>query len=295
MLGLGGAGGSPDLSQCSRSTPPAEAQPIPPQASVVDSCRIAADLATGWAFPTGGINIDERGLIVGRWTVCGSFGSGVAPHAGIELGGNGRFRTLTTDATGALVPLDVSSGGDQGYYYLLGNGQLNLTTEGPGGTTSTFRATFAPGMDALRFLNEDGTSSRYARSAPSATNGDENVPSVSDGACSMAGTWAVPGNTPTPTVPPAWLTFDSQGNFAGGPLGADGCPDGTIYGTYRLTPGLFQLTSNVGMGSCAWWFTASYPARFDQGCSRLTTMQLYDNCTGGRGYLNGVVTMTRVP
>lgn len=67
-----------------------------------------------------------------------------------------------------------------------------------------------------------------------------------------------------------------------------------MYGTYQLTPGMFQLTSNVGTGLCHWWFWAGYPSKFDGDCSHLTTMQLYDNCTGGRGYLSGTAVMTRV-
>ena len=72
-------------------------------------------------------------------------------------------------------------------------------------------------------------------------------------------------------------------------------PDTPIYGTYRLSPGWFQLTSNVGLGVCAWWFTAAYPTQFDADCSHLTLMQVYDNCTGGRGYFNGTTTLTRRP
>lgn len=68
-----------------------------------------------------------------------------------------------------------------------------------------------------------------------------------------------------------------------------------MYGTYRLSSGLFQLTSNVGMGLCHWWFDAAYPATFDASCTQVKLTQAYDNCTGGRGYLNGQTTLTKHP
>jgi hypothetical protein len=191
--------------------------------------------------------------------------------------------------------MDASVGGSRGYYYLLEDGFLKMTDESQLGGAPDFWLSFAPGMDALGVLDDNRELlATYARSAPSAINGDDNVPSVSDGTCSMVGTWAVPGNDRTPSVPPAWLTFDEQGRFSGGPLFDNGCPSHMMYGTYRLTPATFQLTSNVGMGLCSWWFTAAYEASFDGDCSHLTTTVFNDQCTGGRGYLNGTVTMTRV-
>jgi hypothetical protein len=96
-------------------------------------------------------------------------------------------------------------------------------------------------------------------------------------------------------VPAATLSFDSQGNFVGGPQGSDLCANHTMYGTYRLSAGLFQITTNVGMGECSFWLDAGYPGSFDSTCTKLTTHQMYDNCTGGRGYLNGVTTMVKRP
>jgi hypothetical protein len=47
------------------------------------------------------------------------------------------------------------------------------------------------------------------------------------------------------------------------------------------------------MGLCQWWYDAGYPATFDEGCRQVTLVQRFDNCTGGRGYFNGVTVMTR--
>ena len=66
-----------------------------------------------------------------------------------------------------------------------------------------------------------------------------------------------------------------------------------MYGAYRLSPGWFQLTSTVGLGICNWDDHAGYPASFSDDCNRVTLMQMFDTCGGGRGYFNDVTTMSR--
>lgn len=166
-----GGGGSPALSQCPPSMPPADVQPRPPTATVAESCQLAAETTTQWTFPVSSVDTDQSGLLVGRWVICETFAPGVAVDTGIEFGGDGRFRTLTNDPSGALVPV---VGGDHGCYDLHGTGQngygqLDLIPEGSGGRTSTFRLSFAPGMDAHRSVNGDLTVSIYARSPLSST------------------------------------------------------------------------------------------------------------------------------
>jgi hypothetical protein len=83
------------------------------------------------------------------------------------------------------------------------------------------------------------------------------------------------------------ISFDALGNFVAGPPGADLCAGHTMYGTYRLMPGVFELTQNVGMGFCDFWFGGGFNATFDAGCNRVRLVTTWDNCTGGRGYFNG--------
>jgi hypothetical protein len=239
---------------------------------------------------TGG---DARGLFVGRWAACLGGGLGMAPHAGIEFGANGRWRLLARDIAGDLVPMPGTSAGTTGRYYALGRGQFNLRGEGLDGGHVAFFA-FDAAKDLVKFVPTDSSPpsepSIYARAEPSPLNGRDNVPSISDGQCSMAGTWDLAA---TASSPSATFSFDDAGNFVGGPLGSDLCAAHTMYGTYRLSPGLFQLTSNVGMGQCQWWFDAGYPATFDASCNQLSLVHRFDNCTGGRGYFNGDTVLTR--
>jgi hypothetical protein len=58
---------------------------------------------------------------------------------------------------------------------------------------------------------------------------------------------------------------------------------------------MFQLTSNVGFGACAWWYTGGWPAVFDASCNQLSLTRQWDNCTGGRGYFNEPTTLTLRP
>jgi hypothetical protein len=188
-----------------------------------------------------------------------------------------------------------SAAGTTGTFYLLGSGQLDIVDDANTGTRLTW-VSFAAGMDAARFGDGTGApGSIYARTVPSALNGNDNLPSVSDGQCSMVGDWDLPANPNPPGAPAATFSFDAAGNFVGGPQGSDLCASHTMYGTYQLTPGWFQLTTNVGLGACQWWFSAAYPASFSADCASVTLTQMYDNCTGGRGYFNRVTTMTRRP
>ena len=214
-----------------------------------------------------------------------------SPHAGIEFGGNGRWQLLTKDASGALVPLAA-----RGYYYVLGSGQLNIANESSFGEIGDLVA-FADGnRDVVRFDGGQGTSGIYARVAPSPTNGDDNIPSVSDGHCSMVGSWDVPANPNAPSAPASVWSFDELGHFVVDAPGDDLCGPHTMWGTYRLgTDFGFQITSNWNLGLCDWWFTAAYPDSFSADCSTLHLVQMSDNCTGGRGYLNGATALRRRP
>ena len=283
---------------CWASQLPAEVQARPPKLTVAAACK-AASVAV-WPALSGGTGADNdaRADLVGRWVPCGQQGFSQVPHAGIEFGANGRWRLLTTDANGALVAMTPMAPGVVGRYYALSTGQLDMAGEGVTEGTGIFFVGFAVGMDAVRFDGGSGgpvtsTMAVYARAEPSPLDGRDNLPSITDGKCSMVGSWDVPANPTTPQTPAATLSFDAMGNFVGGPLGSNLCAAHTMYGTYRLTPGLFQLTSNIGMGACHWWFDAGYPAIFDASCTHVMLVQRYDNCTGGRGYLNGQTTLTK--
>lgn len=293
-----GAGGATGACSPVRPVPP-EVQPRLPRSSVADICSAAfAAPPSIWGPPdpttiTGSLaNADERAAIVGRWVACSPPGAITADHPAIEFGANGRWQLLAADPSVGLAP----DGSKTGYYYALGeNGQLNLDGEGPLDGSASFFLSFAEGMDALRVSDGSAAVSPpqiYARTQPSG-NGDANTPQTTDGRCKLEGTWEVPANPVMPVTPAALLTFDAAGNFVGAPLASDNCPGPTMYGTYRLSPGWFQLTSNVGMGLCAFWFTAAYPATFDQDCATLMLVQMFDGCTGGRGYLNGQTTLVR--
>lgn len=280
----------------SRHLPP-EVQPIPPDGGIAETCRRAAT-TTEWSYPAAFTgtesrrNVDHRDKIVGRWVSCDSGGLIAVPHAGIEFGGNGRWQLLENDAAGALSPLSPPV---RGYYYALGSGQLNLNGEGPNDAIGNIgHMKFAPGMGALRLdVGISGSSVIYVRTTPSPLNGTDNAPSITDGRCQMVGTWDVPANNAQPFAPPISISFDASGNFVAGDLGSDLCQTAPMYGTYRLSPGLFQLTTNFNMGLCDWWFSAAYPATFDETCTHVTLTQRWDNCTGGRGYLNGTTTLTK--
>ena len=277
---------------------PAEPQPILPASILVNAC--AAGTGTpSWSYPQDpvGAEADDRRYIVGRWMTCNGSPPNLPTHEAIEFGANGRWRLLAVDGSvtslpppGALIPL--AGTGTSGYYYLLGSGQLDLDIEDPGGGGWSFFVAFTAGMDTLQFSN-GGSTTVYARTAPSPLNGADNPPPTTAGACSMVGTWDVPANDGPISAPAAVFSFDAAGNFVAGPEGANLCDGHTMYGTYALSLGMFQLTSNVGFGSCAWWFTGAFPATFDASCDHLSLTRQYDGCTGGRGYFNLPTTITR--
>src|SRR5436190_4493728 len=227
----GGAGGAPSTSRdagpailppapltCWSSQLPAQVQPLNPQAGVEDLCR-TSDLTTAWTYPSDpDPSADGRANIVGRWADCsGAFGFAPVQHDGVEFGANGRWRLLAADQVGVLSGMTGS--GTIGYYYLLGTGQLDVADEFASGGR-VFFVTFAPGMDTIRFGDGSGNAgSIYARARPSSQNGNDNPPSISDGRCTMVGTWDVPANNGPPGAPAATFAFDGAGNFVGGPLG----------------------------------------------------------------------------
>jgi hypothetical protein len=278
---------------CWPASLPAEVQPMPPTASVADTCAATAT-ATDWSYPQNpaGTSGDDRRYIVGRWVACSSSAAGTPPNRGIEFGANGRWRLLTVDATtGDFSP--VSDGGtDSGYYYMLGIGQLDLTPEYLGGGTPATLVTFALGMAAVTFKTPGGAGMVYARATPSPLNGADNPPPTTDGACSLVGEWNVPSSSSIAGAPPAVFWFDAAGNFVVGGSGANLCDGRDSHGTYALSAGLFQLTSNVGLG-CPWEYTATYSALFDPSCNQLMLTRQIDNCTGGRIFFNEPTTLTR--
>jgi hypothetical protein len=293
--GTGGATQQPGDAgtPCWESQLPPAAQPILPVSTVAASCQAAATV-TDWSWPDGsGNTTDDRGRVVGRWATCGTSGITSVPHAGIEFGANGRWRFLAADANGNLVPMAATVTGASGNYYLLASGQLDLNGEDPASGYGIFFATLSGG-DALRLamsgFNPTTGAFFYARTTPSPLDGTDNPPPLTDGACTMVGTWDLPAY---PGATAATFSFDGAGNFVGGP--SDLCSSHTMYGTYSLSPQWFQITTGIGMGPCQWWYWAAWPATFDATCTHVTLVQHYDNCTGGRGYWEGTTTMTRRP
>ena len=279
---------------CWAASLPGQVQPILPSSLTVNACA-AGTGAPQWSYPQNpaGSNADDRRYIVGRWQTCNASLPGLPPHSVIEFGANGRWRLLTFDASVNPQPvgdglLPLTGTGTSGSYYLLGTGQLDLNYEVLGTGGSVVFVAFA-GMDTLQFSNT-GANPVYARITPSPLNGADNPPPTAAG-CSMVGDWDVPAGSNG--APAAVFSFDAAGNFVAGPPGANLCDGHTMYGTYALSPGMFQLTTNVGFGLCAWWFGAGYPAVFDTSCNQLSLTPEIDNCTGGRGYFNQPTTMTR--
>jgi hypothetical protein len=279
---------------------PAVPPPNLPASTTAASCQTAAAAAaTDWSYPQdpAGTLKDDRARIVGRWSNCGTSGIWDVPHAGIEFGANGRWRFLTFDANGNLVPMAPTVTGASGNYYLLGTGQIDVGLEDPDSGYRNFLVSFSAGGDALRF--EDQTSFPkvrdwfYGLTNPTELNGSDNPPPLADGSCTMVGTWDLPASAGAVPAPAATFSFDGAGNFVGGPAGSDLCTSHTMYGTYSLSPKYFEITTNVGFAPCQWWFWAAYPPTFDATCTHVTLVQHLDGCTGGRGYWNGTTTMTR--
>ncbi|HLK92351.1 MAG TPA: hypothetical protein VKZ18_20825 [Polyangia bacterium] len=285
---------------CWESALPEPVQPTQPTSTVAEACAAgAAATASDWTYPlnSAGANGDDRRYLVGRWAVCDQSIFGLPAHAGLEFGANGRWRMLTVDAdTGALVPM-ARAETTSGYYHLLGIGQLNLDGELPGDGNHSFIITFTSGMAALNFNDSAGLAEVYARTTPSPLNGADNPPPTQSESCSMVGDWELPGQvittrTGTTTGPPTVFSFDAAGNVMFG--GEDICDAPHFFGTYALSPGMFQLTSN-SPGTCAWNFAAGYAAAFDATCDHVSLNPRYDDCTGGRIYFNAPSVLTRRP
>lgn len=287
-----GSGGVPMPTACWESQLPAEIQPIPPPKNVTEECDDGDNNRTSlsWvASPDAGDQPERPDILVGRWRSCG--GSGVLSstvHDGIEFGANGRWRLLRQDPILGLVALDTPTGDSQGRYHLLGTGLLVLLGEGfENGHGFTVRLT--SDLGAAYFSGDiDFGWPIYARTTASPLNGRDNPPSIADRACTLVGTWDTQTiEYPDAALPPdsrVTLSFDEAGNFVGGPLGTDLCQTHEFYGTYRLSPDLFQFTNYTG-GSCD-GAELGMPIVFDDDCLHATVTTRFDNCTGRRGYFN---------
>ena len=283
----------PPATTCWSGLLPPQAEPRLPHAAVADICASARG-STGFSYPqptTG--DQDGRPFIVGRWIACSAdLSFPLRPHAAVEFGANGRWRLFDADDTGALVPSAIR--GSDGSYYLVGNGGLNVLDE-TRMSLGQRSVKFGVNLDALRFDDGAASTAIYARGLPSPQNGNDNSPSVADGSCSLVGDWDLPANPNPPGAPAATFSFDGVGNFVARPLGADVCSSPPMYGTYQLLFGAFQITTNFGFGACPWSGGASYTASFSSDCASVTTEARGDDCTGARGYFNGVTTMSRRP
>jgi hypothetical protein len=250
---------------------------------------------------------DARALLVGRWQLCGDAAYyGGAQHAGLEFGSNGRNQLLWSSG-GSLVPLE---GGPRGVYYVLGSGQFmqrgELSFSGYAGY-----ARFDATLSVMQLASADeagGSPLRYVRVAPDEASAAANVFSTAAGGCSMVGVW---DTDPSSRNPGAAFAFNERGEWFGGEWGSDLCAAYDMYGTYNLeTRGgpvmdnfdeppqtVFELVTNVGAGQCAFWFNAGFGPTFSADCSRVHLATAWDNCTGGRGYLNspGDDLIRRVP
>jgi hypothetical protein len=296
----GAAGASPDPDVA--SAPPAQpavspvtgsdcvtlprVEPRVPQIDVAQSCAIPT-LAT---VPSDLSNEeDARPFLVGRWELCGpDMAFGQTEHSGLEFGSNGRLQLLHRQ-NDTLSPVANER---TGTFTLLPTGQFMVR----GGLSLDDYAVFIrfdPGFDALE-IDAFGTTLRYARVAADLTSAAANTFSTANSSCSMVGVW---DTIATSDNPAAAFAFDAEGEWIGGERGSDLCSAHSMYGTYELTADEFNLVTNVGAGRCAFWFDASFGARFSQDCNQLTLSTKGDNCTGGRGYLDwpGDVLIRRQP
>jgi hypothetical protein len=241
---------------------------VTPQAPTQASSAVCAQLGTPPPVATSLATITTT--LVGRWVACGAtlgFASatGSAGAVGLEFGGNGRWRELAQGAAG-LVPLQ---GGKSG---------TTVVTPTPGGEGGVeawvyFEPDWGDGTewqfeqvaltaDGNGLVFERTTPAAYARVVAAADNGDSNPPSVSNGSCSMSGTWDVTvQGKPTQT-----MTFDDDGNwFVGGPTD-DACL--AERGRYELDPSFFLVTQAFP-SACLGGAGLSHVA-FDASCSSVT-------------------------
>ncbi len=253
-------------------------EPMLPVLPYARACTLPIDSTTRTGM---GADDDSRDLIVGRWRVCGDAGGIVPPgHAGIEFGENGRYQLLGLDGD-ALVPV---AGAPRGFYYLLASGQLELRSSTDVSTQFLYFDGTLGAMQAEDVYPTNGGMAHLARVEPDVQSAALNAFSTSDGRCSLDGTW---DTAPDSVNPSASFLFDADGEWFGGERGANLCNEQTMYGTYELTSDEFSIVTNVGAGLCHFWFGAGFGATFDETCDRVVLDLVWDNCTGGRGYLNG--------
>ena len=271
--------GAPPARDCAVPVP-IPVQPLDAHHGVTEVCAAVG----GTPAPSDTVDALQA-TIVGRWIAC----AGSAPGTtGIEIDGRGRYQYLTYNPDQTVA---VQSPKIAGRYDFYGETQVNMTDDG--GSWVTFNhVTFPTGTDSMRMEN-DGSTTLYARIAPSLANGSDNPPPLSDGTCSMAGTWDVQSSLPGSNKSGAGsFTFDALGNFMGGEYGADLCASHVFTGKYQLSPGLFEITESEGMG-CP--YDAFWIPQFDASCTKMTITGTGDNCTGGRSYIDYDGVMMRRP
>jgi hypothetical protein len=250
--------------------------PLPPRLSFEESCA-RAELLNEISFMVA--QDDARPMLVGRWELCvGDALFAGQRHSGFEFGSNGRMQLLRRE-NGRLVPVP---NGPTGTYFLLGSGQF--MTRGAVGLESF--STFVHFDATLSVLELEGL--RYARVNPDLQSAEQNRYSVSNGSCSMVGVWDDDGSGPQATY-----AFNDEGEWIGGARQTDLCVSHFMSGTYQLTGNEFELVTNFGAGRCAYWFGAGFSADFSPDCQTLWLRPYWDNCTGGRGYLNDGAVLRR--
>jgi hypothetical protein len=246
-----------------------------------------SDALAGAGGASQGVDDAVLARLVGRWQVCP--GDPNAQHwAGLEIGGNKRFRVLD-EVEGELVP---SKKNVIGHAKVIGGGQLNLEVDGGG----AFILAMALGAedDRLTFDSFDASKAVYARIAPTPENGSDNPsPTKAAAGCDVYGTWDmdIDGYDHPPAIT---ISFDEHGNFVAGPKGTDLCSSHAQTGKYGYDGGSFSIISVIGASSCNVNWGAGYSASFSPSCSELTLKMQGDNCTGG-AYLRYGGTLTRKP
>lgn len=219
---------------------------------------------------------DPRSAIVGRWSNCGSGLIWDSDAPGIEFGDNHKWQLIESDGT-------PKANGPSGYYFLLSTGQLDLIS---GEWDRIGFLSFDPDFNVATYDTYDvgATTQRFARVAPDTESAAQNALSTTDGKCSLIGDW---DTVPNGTDPSASYSFDGAGNWVACDLGSDLCAEHSMHGLYELSTGAFTLVTLSGMGQCQFWFSGYFRASFDATCTTLSLSVTGDNCTGGRGYLNG--------
>lgn len=282
-----------------------EVAPRQPVLGYEEGCAVTSFVAGPASMSSVGQG-DAREMLVGRWQLCGDAAYyGGAQHLGLEFGSNGRNQLLWLRGD-ALVALND---GPRGVYYLLGSGQFMQRGElSFGGYAGWARFDATASVMELSSEDPNAPTLRYVRVAPDPASAAGNLFSTASASCSMVGVW----DTAQPSDnPPAAFAFNERGEWFGGEWGSDLCAAHTMQGTYNLeTRGgnvqdnfdmpaetEFEIVTNTGAGVCAFWFNAGFRPVFSADCNRVRLENTWDNCTGGRGYLNhpGDELIRRVP